>query len=66
MASTDEGNVSFAAAVAVGVVTGDTEASITGGSVTAWAGQFPKSLWLGLLRPLWLSCVRRRGIDVGS
>ena len=31
-----------------------------------WAGQFPKSLWLGLLRLLWLSCVRRRRIDVGS
>ena len=37
-ASTDEGDITFAAAVAVGVLTGDTTASITGGSVHASAG----------------------------
>ena len=37
-AGTDEGDLTFAAAVAVGVVIGDTTASITGGSVHASAG----------------------------
>ena len=37
-AITGECDIGFAAAVAVGVVTGDTEASITGGSVKASAG----------------------------
>ena len=37
-ANTGEGNVDFAAAVAVSVVTGDTDASITGGAVHASAG----------------------------
>lgn len=37
-ANTGEGDISFAAAVAVGVVTGDTQASITSGDVHASAG----------------------------
>ncbi len=37
-AKTDEGNMNLAAAVAVGVVTGDTSATITGGTVNATAG----------------------------